>query len=69
MWNQYKKNSEDYSKYDACVKIASFEIGSENKIRASIVTTLFKDTVAGCFYRILPTNFWKKCFRGHLREN
>ena len=46
MNNQYKKNSKDYSKHDACVKIAGLEICSENKIRESIVRTLFKNTVA-----------------------
>ena len=43
---KHGKNSKDYSKFDACVKIAGLEICSENKIRESIVRTLFKNTVA-----------------------
>ena len=70
--NQYKKKSKDYSKYDACFKIAGLEICSENKIRESIIKNLFKNTVAvavlllihkRCFYRILLTNFGKKMFQ------
>ena len=60
MQNQYKKNSKDYSKYDAWVKIASEnkKICSENKIREPIDSSLLIHK--RCFYRILSTNFWKK---------
>ena len=76
--NQYKKKSKDYIKYDACFKIAGLEICSENKIRESIVRTLFKNTVAVavlCWYikdaftEFCQQIFEKKCFRGHLRKN
>ena len=64
--NQYKKKSKDYIKYDACFKIAGLEICSENKIRESIVRTLFKNTVAVavlCWYiKFAFTEFCQQIF-------
>ena len=74
---KHGKNSKDYSKCDACVKIAGLEICSENKIRESIVRALLKNTVAVavlCWYikdafkGFCQQIFEKKCFRGHLKK-
>ena len=62
-----EKFSRLYLKYDACVKITGPEICSENKIRESIVKTLFKNTMAVavlCSYiMMLLQDFVNKCLR------
>ena len=58
--------------YDACVKIASLEICFENKIRESIVTTLFKKTAAVavlCWYiKDVFTGFCQQIFEKKISE-